>query len=311
MSLTLSGDAGFTHLPLVADATWVTWELVGPAEAPLVVVLGGISAGRHATSTPADPRPGWWEALVGPGRAVDTTRFRVLSLDWVTPGGTEDQARALTDVLDQLGVARAHRVIGASFGGMVGLAFAALFPDRIDGLVAMSAPHRPHPAAVAWRSLQREVVRLGLAHGDGARALAIARGMAITSYRTPEELAERFPGGATVDDDAPVHRWLSRHGARYAATESPERWLALARALDTHLVDPAAIRTPTLLIGAPEDRLVPFAQLQELHLQVSGPCRLVRLPSRFGHDAFLHETPRLDTLLRDALAAGALVGGVA
>ena len=55
MSLTLSGDAGFTHLPLRGDPTWATWELVGPADAPLVVVLGGISAGRHATATPAEP----------------------------------------------------------------------------------------------------------------------------------------------------------------------------------------------------------------------------------------------------------------
>lgn len=325
MIATLSADTGCTHLPLpfalsrggaLAPAL-CTWERVGPADAPLVVVLGGISAHRHVTATPDDPRPGWWSAQVGPGRAIDTDRFAVLGVDWLSAPdgalvGTDDQARAVLLVLDALGVGRAHRVVGASFGGMVALALAALAPERVDALVAISAPHRPHPAATAWRGLQRDVVRLGLRLGDGAGALAIARGIALCTYRTPEELGERFAADDADPDGAPVEAWLRHHGARFAATEDPARWLGLARALDAHRVDPAAVRVPTTLVGVPEDRLVPFAQLQELHRTLAGPARLVRLPSRHGHDAFLVEEARVDAVLRDALGSvPGQAGGVA
>ena len=110
------------------------FELIGPSGAPLVVVLGGISASRHVVATEHDPSPGWWETVVGPGRAIDTTRLRVLGVDYLDGGrgsdgrpkrivSTHDQADAIAAVLDRLSVERAHALIGASYGGMVALAF--------------------------------------------------------------------------------------------------------------------------------------------------------------------------------------------
>ena len=75
---------------------------------------------------------------------------------------------------------------------MVGLAFAAEFGDRLDSLIAISAAHRSDPLATAWRSIQRQIVALGLRHGDATQALALARGLAMTTYRTRDEFAERF-----------------------------------------------------------------------------------------------------------------------
>ena len=81
-------------------------EIVGPPDAPVVVVLGGISASRHVTSSSANPCPGWWEQFCGPGRAINTDRFRVLSIDYWTEGKdgrsltTCDQALALVSALD-------------------------------------------------------------------------------------------------------------------------------------------------------------------------------------------------------------------
>src|SRR5256885_2214466 len=132
------------------------YELVGPEAAPVVVVLGGISATRHVTSTESDAAPGWWDALVGPGRAVDTTRVRVLGVDYIDGGRgsdgrprrtvtTHDQADAIAAVLDAVGVERVHAFIGASYGGMVALAFAERLPHRVERLVVISAPHEPHP----------------------------------------------------------------------------------------------------------------------------------------------------------------------
>src|SRR5690606_28162458 len=61
----------------------IAYRVHGAADAPVILVLGGISAGRHVTSCADDPAPGWWERTVGDGRAIDTARFRVLTLDYV------------------------------------------------------------------------------------------------------------------------------------------------------------------------------------------------------------------------------------
>src|SRR5690606_22014669 len=104
------------------------------------------------------------------------------------------QARAIAALLDHLGIARLHAIVGASYGGMVALAFAALFPERVGRVVAIGAAHESHPMATALRALQRRVVRLGLAAGAQREGLAIARGMARTTYRSAVEFARRCAG---------------------------------------------------------------------------------------------------------------------
>ena len=166
----------------------VGYEIVGPPRAPVVVVLGGISATRHVATTGHDDTPGWWDATVGAGRAIDTATYRVLGIDFLDGGRrgdgrprhvvtTHDQAAAIVRVLDTLGVERVHAFVGASYGGMVGLAFAERYAERLDRLVAISAPHEAHPMSTALRSLQRRIVQLGLDAertrrriGDRARA---------------------------------------------------------------------------------------------------------------------------------------------
>src|SRR5690606_28611024 len=138
-------------------------RLYGDHAHPVVIVLGGISAGRHVASC-ADARgPGRWQSMVGPGRAPDTTRHAVLSGDGLggpgasanpphadAPGpfptaDTNDQAAAVVRVLDYLGIDRAHAVVGASYGGMVALALAARHPRRVERAVVIGASHRSHP----------------------------------------------------------------------------------------------------------------------------------------------------------------------
>src|SRR5688572_6331038 len=108
-------------------AVGVPYECVGPADAPVVLVAGGISADRHVAAHAADDTPGWWDALAGDGRALDTRRLRVLAIDWLGSDGTldapldtADQADAMAVVLDRLGIARLHAFVGASYGAMVG-----------------------------------------------------------------------------------------------------------------------------------------------------------------------------------------------
>src|ERR1700693_6150115 len=96
--------------PPLDDAAAALVEIVGPRGAPVIAVLGGISASRHVASSASDSSPGWWEDVVGPGRAIDTRQFRVICIDYATnqsrtdPVTTTDQAEALAAALDHAGV---------------------------------------------------------------------------------------------------------------------------------------------------------------------------------------------------------------
>src|SRR5690606_34044932 len=92
---------------------------------------------------------------------------------------TFEQSAIIADALAALGEEEAYAIIGASYGGMVALAYAARFKPRTTRLVIIAAGASPHPMATAARSLQRQVVALGMRQGVGAEALAIARGMGM------------------------------------------------------------------------------------------------------------------------------------
>ncbi|MDB4877408.1 MAG: homoserine O-acetyltransferase [Gemmatimonadetes bacterium] len=293
------------------------YELTGPRDAPLIVVLGGISATRHATATLTDPTTGWWQDIVGNGRAIDTATYRVLSVDYLDGGvtrdgrpqrtiTTHDQAAALASVLDDVGVARAHAVVGASYGGMVALAFAEHFPSRLDRLVVISAAHEAHPMSTALRGIQRRIVELGIDTGRAHESLALARSLAMTTYRSSQEFADRFESEPLFCDggDAtfPVDEYLRHHGEQFAARWRPERFLALSLSCDLHRVDPRRLRTPTVIVAAEGDRVVRREQLEELANQLDVPHRFIDLPTKHGHDAFLTEPERLGSILCTAIS---------
>ena len=270
----------------------------GPEDAPLIVVLGGISGGCF---------PGrWWSGLVGAGGAVDPARHRLLGLDFIAdPAGESaprplDQAIALCAALDTICVEKAHAVIGASYGGMIALALGQHFPERAERLVVISADASPHPASTAIRELQRRIVALGLTNGNADEALSIARGLAMLSYRTREEFAARFEGG--IEEENVLGRsdpgtYLRSRGEAFVARMTPQRFLSLSASIDRHRVEAARIRVPTLLIGADSDQLVPPAQMEALAGALAGPARLHLLPSLYGHDMFLKDADRISALV--------------
>lgn len=291
-------------------------ELVGAEGAPVILALGGISATRHVVSGSSNSEPGWWECLAGPGRTLDIRARRVLGVDFLDGGRgrdgrpaavvtTHDQAAGIVALLDDLGIERLDAVIGASYGGMVALALAERWPGRVGRLVAISAPHASHPMSTALRAVQRRIVELGLETGRGAESMALARAIAMTTYRTAGEFAERFdvdpiPTGDSVEFD--VERYLLRAGEKFAERMRPDRFLALSLSLDLHRVVPERIQVPTTVIGAQGDTLVPAAQLRELAQRLPRLRAHHTIRTRFGHDAFLTEPARLGKLLTSVLA---------
>jgi homoserine O-acetyltransferase/O-succinyltransferase len=299
-----------------SETAYPPYELSGPAGAPVVIALGGISATRHVTATNEDPSPGWWEDTVGPGRAIDTTVFRVLSFEYLdgtnagnaqsaSPISTHDQADALAELLDALDMRRVHAIVGASYGGMVALAFAERYGARVGRIVVISAAHEPHPMSTGIRAIQRRIVALGLETGRACDALALARALAMTTYRSAREFAGRFDSAPEQIEGKtarfPVESYLLHRGNAFVKQCSAERYLALSLSTDLHKVDPQRIHTPAVLVAADGDTLVPEEQMQELAARLGASHRLIHLATLTGHDAFLAEPEKIGPILRDAL----------
>jgi homoserine O-acetyltransferase/O-succinyltransferase len=289
----------------------IACEWQGAAHLPVVVVAGGISAHRHLAAGPEFAEPGWWEGQVGAGRALDPARNRLLAIDWLGADGTldapidaADQADALAAVLDGLGIARVSAFVGASYGAMVGLQFAARHGDRLQSLVAISGGDRAHPYAQAWRGLQRKLLRLGASEGGRREALSLARQLAMLSYRTPEDFGERFEAPAIWDADRArfaAEDYLEACGQKFVARTPATAFLRLSESIDLHAVEAARVRTPTTLVAVRGDRLVPCDSLIELAGRLPALRRLHVLRSRYGHDAFLKEDAGIGAILDDAL----------
>ena len=289
----------------------IGWEALGDAGLPVVLVAGGISADRHVAASEVFPQPGWWDAQVGTNRALDPSRVCVLAVDWLGADGTldapidpVDQADAIALVLDALGIARLHAFVGASYGAMVGLQFAARHPQRIGRLCAISGTHRAHPYASAWRALQRQAVALGALQCDEADGLSLARQLALLSYRTPEEFDARFEAADVVAGRVRVgaEEYLRHCGAKYVARTTPTAFLRLSESIDLQSADPVQVRVPVDVVAVAEDRLVPLSDACAL-VEALPDARLRVLHSCFGHDAFLKEDAAIARVLADVLFA--------
>lgn len=292
----------------------LAWRLAGPSDAPVVAALGGISAHRRVFDRER-PRAGWWCEVAGPGRALDSTRVRVLGIDYLggsgessgpSPGerfpslSSYDQAEAVRTLLDHLGIARLRAFVGASYGGMVALAFAERHPQRVEQLLVISAADRAHPMATAWRSVQRRTVRFALSQGRAAEGLELARALAMATYRSPEEFAARFghvPRAVDGQFVFPIEEYLFARGRDYAARYRPESFLCLSESIDLHAVDATRIDAPTTVVAVREDQLVPLGDLRALAARLPR-ARLQELSSPHGHDAFLKEAGALQPIFQ-------------
>jgi homoserine O-acetyltransferase len=192
---------------------------------------------------------------------------------------------------------------------MVGLQFADRHPRRLRRLVAISGTHRAHPYSSALRALQRRAVALGALQCDERDGLALARQLAILSYRTPEEFGERFVAARVVGDRVRVaaEGYLDHCAAKYVAATPPTAFLRLSESIDLQALSPGSIAAQVTVVAVAEDRLVPvrdaYALVERLAASPGTPPPQLRvLRSRYGHDAFLKEHRAIDAVLREALA---------
>jgi homoserine O-acetyltransferase len=292
----------------------------------------------------------WWGELFGPTLPFDTSRFCVLGINVLgscygstgptatdprsgrryagrfPPVSIRDMVRAQALLLDHLEVDRLVAVVGGSIGGMQALRWATEYPERVARCVAIGACPLAG-MALALNHLQREVIRRDplwrdgeyLPHEPPAAGLALARGLAMCSYKSDQLFRERFGRRPDRSGEDPARDLLARfdvggyldhQGRTFVSRFDANSYLVISKAMDTFELadaDLARVRARVRLVGIASDWLFPPGDVRELatRLREAGvDARYDELDSSHGHDGFLADADRLAPLIADALGDG-------
>ena len=299
----------------------------------------------HALTGSADAAGDWWAPLIGPDRALDTTRVGVLCANLLggrygSTGPTSvdprtgaaygpsfpqpsarDEARALWALADRLGIDRFALVTGGSLGGMVAQEVALERPASVGHLLPMAAPAATGPMAIAWNHIQLELLD---ALGD--RGLELARQLAMTTYRSEADFDDRFARRQEADGRFSIASYLDHQGRKLLDRFDADTYRVLVRVMDGHdvgrgrggIVDAyralGAAGAAVTGVGIPGDVLYGPDQVKALVAAATAAgveARYREIDSTKGHDAFLVEWDQLAIIVGDALADGIARGEAA
>ena len=276
--LTAAGDAG---LPLELGGTlpgltvaYETWGTLDAAHSNAVLLLHALTGDSHAAgpSGPAHPTAGWWDPLIGPGAAIDTDRYFVVSPNVLggcrgttgpsttapdgKPWGSRfprltirDQVAAEALLADHLEIERWAGIVGGSMGGMRVLEWCVGYPDRVARAGVLAVGASASADQVAQCSVQCRAVRLDPAYAGGdyyggptapVAGMALARSIGQIGYRSEAEFAERFGRRPQGDEDPlgagrfAVESYLEYQGMKLTARFDPNSYLTLSEAMNSH-----------------------------------------------------------------------------
>ncbi|MEV0848303.1 homoserine O-acetyltransferase [Streptomyces sp. NPDC049954] len=260
---------GAPPLPGVSLA-YETWGRLAPDAANAVLLLHALTGDSHAAGPAGEghPSPGWWDALIGPGRPLDTDRWFLVAPNVLGgcqgstgpasagPGGRpwgpdfppltpRDQVAAEAALADALGIGRWAAVIGGSMGGMRALEWAVGRPRRTGSLLLLATCAAASAEQLAWSAIQREAVhtdpgwRGGRYHDAGPgrgphRGLGLARRVAHLTYRSEPELQSRFGRAVRPGGGFEVASYLDHHAHKLARRFDAGSYLTLSAAMDAH-----------------------------------------------------------------------------
>lgn len=252
------------------EIAYETWGELAGSRDNVILVCPAFSAHCHANSSPRDPSPGWWEGMIGPGKAFDTNHYFVIcpsllggSYGTTGPLSTNPATGAryagdfpvvtVRDVvalqvrlLDKLGIEQVVAVAGGSLGGMEAIDLGIRHPRRVAHVITISGTDVTRPYTAAIRHLGRRAIMLDPAYdgghyeGDGpTNGLRLARELGTIFYRSREEFNARFPTrpinppsreGITFD----VQSYLDYQGQKVIGRFDANSYLTMSLAMDLH-----------------------------------------------------------------------------
>lgn len=291
---------------LTGDADITGWwgPLIGPGRAVdtnrYFVICANLLGSCYGTTGPSTHNPDLgrsWQA------------------DFPVPT-VRDNVRLQQQLVRQLGVKRVDSVLGGSLGGMLALEWAAMDPD-LGHVIAVSTSGRHSAWCIAWSESQRQAIYSDPNFNGGyysaasppSGGLAAARMMALLSYRTPDSFTARF-GRETVKDEGAeaqftVQSFLDYQGEKLVRRFDANSYVRLSQTANTHDLSRnrgkyedvlAGIEQPALIVGINTDILFPLSEQRELADGLPN-ATLEVIHSSHGHDAFLIEGDRLNTII--------------
>lgn len=303
----------------------LVFETVGKLSAAqdnVILVHHALSTHSHLCSHAKNPTPGWWEAVVGPGKTIDTNRFFVICINnlgscFGSSGPVSinprtgnpyrvdfpqvtiaDMVRSQAQLLKVLGIKRLYAVVGNSMGAMLSLTMAILFPELTERFISVSSCYKSDAVSIATHQIQKEIIMLDPAWNNGyyqenpQQGFTIARKYGLLSYRNPNELNARFNEG-----DA-INLYLEHNAHKFTRNFDVNSYIYIQAAMDRFDVTQGLsdklepfrkIKARSLVVSVTSDLLFPPSQQEALfaNLQDAGvDATYVAHDSPFGHDAF-------------------------
>jgi homoserine O-acetyltransferase len=252
LPMPLELDCGRTLRPV--RVAYETYGTLSPARDNVILVCHALSGDAHAAGIAKTPAPGstrdgfgaedrdgvsglglgWWDGMIGPGKAFDTDRYFVVSTNLLggcrgttgpssrnpatgRPYGADfpvitvaDMVRTERAVLDQLGIERLAAVSGGSLGGMQALEWAVRYPDQVDAIAVIASTAALRPQGVAWNAIARNAITAdpdwqGGHYYDTGRApnagMSVARMVGHVTYLSAQSMGDKFARRLQFADD--------------------------------------------------------------------------------------------------------------
>ncbi|MEH6583810.1 MAG: homoserine O-acetyltransferase [Halioglobus sp.] len=304
-----------------------------------IVVHHALSTNSHLTATEKFPERGWWQEMVGPGCHLDSDRYFVICINnlgscYGSSGPTTndpesstkyrssfpevtivDMVRSQKMLIDALGIAKLHAVLGNSMGAMLSLAWLTLYPRNANFLISISSCAQSYPANNANRYLQRDMITLdpdwdkGNYHYSGdLEGFRMARRLGLLTYRNWAELNDRFVNKTGRES---IDHYLDYNAEKFINRFDCNSYLSLLEAMNTFnlggedksLVEAfEPIEAKVLVVGVDSDILFTPSQQQSLFQALSDAgvdVSFIEHESTYGHDAFLVETEAFGKYISD------------
>jgi homoserine O-acetyltransferase/O-succinyltransferase len=353
LPLSLGGE-----LPEVT-VCYETYGQLSRARDNAVYVCHALSGDSHVAQHDADDTPGWWDIVVGPGKAVDTERYFVICANVLggcrgttgpassnpqtgRPYGGDfpritiaDMVEVQKRLLDQLGVAKLHAVIGGSMGGMMALTWAVRHPERVGSAILLATTHCLSSQALSFDIVGRNAIFKDPNYNNGQYyeqdrkpddGLAIARMIGHVTYLSDRTMSRKFDTDRehprdvayAYEKEFSVGSYLAYQGGRFVERFDANSYVTLSLAMDQFNLGrdygglTAALKRVTsrvLVASFRTDWLFPPAHSQRMvdALMAAGKdISAIEVDSDCGHDAFLLENdlPVYGPLLRGFLDNG-------
>lgn len=237
-----------------------------------ILVLHALSGDAHAAGVhQGSDEPGWWDALIGPGKALDTEKYFVICSNVI--GGCKgstgpssinpktnkpyaldfpiitiaDMVRAQKHLIDHLGIKKLLSVIGGSMGGMQALQWVASFPESIQCAIPIATALKHSPQQIAFDEVGRQAVMADPAWNNGnyydqekpERGLSVARMIGHITYMSDKSMEEKFSRrlkdknySFKFSTDFEVEGYLRYRGDNFVKRFDANSYLYITKAMD-------------------------------------------------------------------------------